>query len=314
MAKRITDYKNGEQMSLEAVIKLSDYRLAKNGKNFLSLVFEDKSGQIPGKYWDASEQNAKDFKVGAVVQLDGKRDLYQGKPQVTISRLGVIDPATVDMSQFVQTAPEKTSDMENEFEDVFLQITNGTWSRIVRYLFKKFHDQFFTSPAAKTNHHDFQGGLAFHTLSMVRLAEKISDQYPQVNRALLIAGACIHDLGKVIELKGTLGIEYTFEGNMIGHITIVDEEIVLAAKELNMTMDSEDLILLRHMVLSHHGLLEYGSPERPKLLEAEILHDIDVLDASINMITKALDKTDPGKFSERIFGMDNRSFYKHSEK
>lgn len=299
-------------MSLQAVIKLSDYRLAKNGKHFLSLVFEDKSGQIPGKYWDASPQDAEDFKVGAIVQLDGKRDLYQGKPQVTISRLGVIDPTTVDMSKFVQTAPEKKVDMENDFEDVFLHITNGSWNRIVRYLFKKYHDKFFASPAAKSNHHDFQGGLAFHTLSMVRMAEHVCKQYPQVDRALLLAGTCLHDLGKVIELNGTLGIEYTFEGNMIGHITIVDEEIVKAAKELGISLESEDMILLRHMVLSHHGLLEYGSPERPKLLEAEILHNLDVLDASINMISKALDKTAPGQFSERIFGLDNRTFYKHS--
>ncbi|MFD1471059.1 3'-5' exoribonuclease YhaM family protein [Companilactobacillus mishanensis] len=312
MTKRITDYKNGEAMNLEAIIKMSNYRLAKNGKNFLSLVFEDKSGQIPGKYWDASPENAKEFKVGAVVQLEGKRDLYQGKPQVNITRLGVLDPKTVDMSKFIQTAPEKRSDMENEFEDVFLQITNGAWNRIVRYLFKKYRDQFFTSPAAKSNHHDFQGGLAYHTLSMVRLAESISAQYSNINKPLLLAGTCLHDLGKVIELSGSLGIEYTFEGNMIGHITIVDEEIVLAAKELDISLESEDMILLRHMVLAHHGLLEYGSPERPKLLEAEILHDIDMLDASINMISKALDKTDPGEFSERIFGMDNRSFYKHS--
>lgn len=308
---KIIDYKNGDQMSLEAVIKKSDYRLAKNGKNFLSLVFEDKSGQIPGKFWDASEDDAKRFKVGTVVQLDGKRDIYQGKPQVIINHLGPLDPNTVDMSQFIQTAPIKRVDMENEFEDIFLEITNGAWNRVVRYLFKKYHDQFFTSAAAKVNHHDFQGGLAYHTLSMVHLAEKIADQYPEIDKALLIAGACLHDLGKTIELSGTLDVEYTFEGNMLGHITIIDEEIVKAAQELKIDLDSEDMVMLRHMVLSHHGFLEYGSPERPKLLEAEVLHYIDVLDASINMISKALDKTEKGKFSERIFGMDNRAFYKH---
>ncbi|KRK63548.1 metal-dependent phosphohydrolase [Companilactobacillus tucceti DSM 20183] len=308
---KIIDYKNGDQMSLEAVIKKSDYRLAKNGKNFLSLVFEDKSGQIPGKFWDASEDDARRFKVGTVVQLDGKRDIYQGKPQVIINHLGPLDSNTVDMSQFIQTAPIKRLDMENEFEDIFLEITNGAWNRVVRYLFKKYHDQFFTSAAAKVNHHDFQGGLAYHTLSMVHLAEKIADQYPQIDKALLIAGACLHDLGKTIELSGTLDVEYTFEGNMLGHITIIDEEIVKAAQELKIDLDSEDMVMLRHMVLSHHGFLEYGSPERPKLLEAEVLHDIDVLDASINMISKALDKTEKGKFSERIFGMDNRAFYKH---
>lgn len=312
MPKRINEFNQGEDMSLEVIIKRSDFRLAKNGKNFLSLVFEDKSGQIPGKYWDASQEDAQKYRVGTIVQLEGRRDLYQGKPQVNITRLGLLDPETVDMSQFVQTAPMKRVDMENEFDDVFLQITNGAWNRVVRYLFKKYHDRFFTSAAAKTNHHDFQGGLAFHTLSMVRMAENISDQYPQIDRALLIAGACLHDFGKIIELTGNLDIEYTFEGNMLGHITIVDEEIVKAAEELKISLESEDMILLRHMILSHHGLLEYGSPERPKLLEAEVLHNIDMMDASINMITKALDKTESGKFSERIFGLDNRSFYKHS--
>ncbi|MFH5810375.1 3'-5' exoribonuclease YhaM family protein [Companilactobacillus sp. FL22-1] len=300
-------------MSLEVIIKRSDFRLVKNGKNFLSLVFEDKTGQIPGKYWDASEEDAKRFKVGTVVQLEGRRDLYQGKPQVNITRLGLLDPNTVDMSQFVQTAPIKRVEMEAEFDDIFLQITNGAWNRIVRYLFKKYHDRFFTSAAAKVNHHDFQGGLAYHTLSMVRIAEKISDLYPQIDRALLIAGACLHDFGKIIELTGNLDIEYTFEGNMLGHITIVDEEIVKAAEDLKINLDSEDMILLRHMILSHHGLLEYGSPERPKLLEAEVLHEIDMMDASINMITKALEKTDKGQFSERIFGLDNRSFYNHNK-
>ncbi|AUI71495.1 3'-5' exoribonuclease YhaM family protein [Companilactobacillus alimentarius] len=311
MVKHIIDFNKGENMSLEVIIKRSDFRLAKNGKNFLSLVFEDKSGQIPGKYWDASEEDAKKYHVGAIVQLEGRRDLYQGKPQVNITRLGLLDPQTVDMAQFVQTAPMKKSDMEDEFEDVFLQITNGAWNRIVRYLFKKYHDRFFISAAAKSNHHDFQGGLAYHTLSMVRLAEKVADLYPQINRALLIAGACLHDFGKIVELTGNLDIEYTFEGNMLGHITIVDEEIVQAATDLQINLESEDMILLRHMILSHHGLLEYGSPERPKLLEAEVLHNI-VMDASINMITKALTKTENGKFSERVFGLDNRSFYKHS--
>ncbi|MGI3099139.1 3'-5' exoribonuclease YhaM family protein [Companilactobacillus alimentarius] len=312
MVKHIIDFNKGENMSLEVIIKRSDFRLAKNGKNFLSLVFEDKSGQIPGKYWDASEEDAKKYHVGAIVQLEGRRDLYQGKPQVNITRLGLLDPQTVDMAQFVQTAPMKKSDMEDEFEDVFLQITNGAWNRIVRYLFKKYHDRFFISAAAKSNHHDFQGGLAYHTLSMVRLAEKVADLYPQINRALLIAGACLHDFGKIVELTGNLDIEYTFEGNMLGHITIVDEEIVQAATDLQINLESEDMILLRHMILSHHGLLEYGSPERPKLLEAEVLHNIDMMDASINMITKALTKTENGKFSERVFGLDNRSFYKHS--
>ncbi|GKQ42489.1 3'-5' exoribonuclease YhaM [Companilactobacillus sp. RD055328] len=311
MTNKLTEYKVNDVIDLNVLIKQSDLRVAKNGKNFLSLVFEDASGTISGKYWDAKETDAQTFGVGKVVHLTGKKELYQNSPQVKIASLDAVDEALIDKSQFVKTAPMTKDEMEKEFNEIFFEITNPVWNRVVRNLIQKHEDIFFTHPAAKSNHHDFEGGLAYHTLSMVRLAKSISSQYPEINKELLIAGAMIHDFGKTVELSGSIGTEYTLEGNLLGHIVIIDEEIVLIAKELGIDDSDENLILLRHMVLSHHGLLEYGSPERPKILEAEILHTIDELDASINMITKALDNTQKGNFSERIFGLDNRSFYKY---
>ncbi|MGO2969251.1 MAG: HD domain-containing protein, partial [Leuconostoc falkenbergense] len=163
---------------------------------------------------------------------------------------------------------------------------------------------------AKSNHHAFAGGLAFHSLSIAKLAKGVAGQYPQLNQELLIAGALLHDLGKTIELSGPVATQYTLSGNLIGHITLIDEQIVLAARELKFDLQDEDLILLRHVVLSHHGILEYGSPVRPVVMEAEVLHQLDELDAGIQMMSGVMEKTAEGSFSDRVFGLDNRKFYK----
>lgn len=119
----------------------------------------------------------------------------------------------------------------------------------------------------------------------------------------------MHDLGKVIELSGPMSTEYTLAGNLIGHLVLIDEEITKACLALKISEADEDVLVLRHMVLAHHGLLEYGSPVRPRIMEAEILHQIDNIDASMQMMLTSIRQTEPGKYTDRIFGMDNRSFY-----
>ena len=120
----------------------------------------------------------------------------------------------------------------------------------------------------------------------------------------------LHDLGKIIELSGPIATQYTVMGNLIGHISLLDGEIVQACDELDLDPEAPKVILLRHMILSHHGLLEYGSPARPQLLEAEILHQLDELDASIMTIQTALRQTAPGEYTDRLFSLDNRRFYR----
>lgn len=126
---------------------------------------------------------------------------------------------------------------------------------------------------------------------------------------MLYAGIILHDLGKVIELSGPMSTEYTLAGNLIGHLVLIDEEITKACLALKISEADEDVLVLRHMVLAHHGLLEYGSPVRPRIMEAEILHQIDNIDASMQMMLTSIRQTEPGKYTDRIFGMDNRSFY-----
>lgn len=143
---------------------------------------------------------------------------------------------------------------------------------------------------------------------MLRQAKALCDIYPILNRSLLYSGIILHDLGKVKELSGPVATSYTVEGNLLGHISIVSDEIAQVAKEHN--IEGEEVLLLRHLVLSHHGKLEYGSPKLPMVKEAEILHFIDNIDARMMMFEKHLKKVDKGQFTERIFALENRQFYK----
>lgn len=311
MYKRLLDYNDGEELELVVLIKNSQLRHTKKGKLYLAMSFGDSSGEIRGNFWDANDQDASTFNSGTIVELNGKREEYQGQPQIKIYSLRVVGPEEgYDLRQFIKSAPEKVADMKEEINQYVFEILNPTWNRIVRFLLKKWDKRFFEFPAGKSNHHAVRGGLAYHTLSMLRDAKGLANNYAQVNRSLLYAGCILHDMGKVLELTGPAATQYTNEGNLIGHLVLIDEQIMLAAQQLNIDLESEDLLLLRHMVLSHHGKFEYGSPKLPALLEAELLHRIDDLDASIYAITNALQHTRPGNFTENIMSQGGRKFYR----
>ncbi|EOT40925.1 MULTISPECIES: 3'-5' exoribonuclease YhaM family protein [Enterococcus] len=308
--KKLRDLTVDEEFQAFLLIKNADVRLAKNGKKFIAFTFQDTTGTIDGKFWDASEEEINKFEAGKVVALQGKRELYNGNPQVKIihMRLARSDEPS-EPTQYMERAPLKKEEMEEEINQTLFEIINPHWNRIVRFLLNKYQKEFFDFPAAKRNHHAFAGGLAYHTVSMLRLAKAIVKEYPELNPSLLYAGVILHDLGKVIELSGPMSTEYTLVGNLVGHLVLVDEEITKACMALKFDENEEDIVVLRHMVLAHHGLLEYGSPVRPRIMEAEILHQIDNLDASMQMMLTSLRQTQPGNYSDRIFGMDNRSFY-----
>ena len=314
MYKRLLDYNDGEELELVLLIKSSQLLHTKKGKLYLALTFCDASGEIRGNYWDAGSQDAASYSEGTIVEVDGKREEYQNQPQLKIYSLRVVGPEEgYDLDQFIKAAPETISVMKAEIYNYASEIINSTWSKIVQYLLKKWNQPFFDYPAGKSNHHAVRSGLAYHTVSMLRDAKALTANYPQVNRSLLYAGCILHDMGKVLELTGPAATQYTTEGHLIGHLVLIDEQIMLAARELKISPESEDLLLLRHMVLSHHGKYEYGSPKLPALLEAELLHRIDDLDASIYAITNALQQTKPGNFTANIMSQGGRKFYRPKE-
>lgn len=310
MDKRLYDYELDENVDLFLLIKNADERVAKNNKKFIAFTFQDKSGQMDAMYWDASEEDIESFQSGRVVRVKGKRELYQNRAQLKIFSMHLAEESDpINPELYIETAPLSKEEMMEEINETLDLITNSNIHAIVRYLLNKHHKEYFTAPAAKRLHHAYAGGLAYHTISMLQLAKVIVDQYDSVNPSLLYGGLILHDLGKIKELSGPISTDYTLEGNLVGHIVIIAEEISKACQELDIDEQDEDVLLLKHMVLSHHGQLEFGSPVRPRLLEAEILSAIDDLDASIFMIEDAVSRSEPGEYTERIFGLENRSFY-----
>ena len=309
MTKGILFYNVGESADLFLLIKNAVRGVASNGKPFLSIIFQDKSGEIEAKLWDASEEDVQSYRAQQIVKVSGDIQSYRGKNQLRIKQ---IRPTTsndqVRLDDFLETAPLGKEEMSNKLTQYIFEMKNPNIQRITRHLLKKNMKEFLEYPAAMKNHHEFVSGLAYHVVSMLDLAKAIAGLYPSLDKDLLYAGVILHDLGKVKELSGPISTTYTIEGNLLGHITIMVNEIAWAAEELSIS--GEEVLILQHLVLSHHGKAEWGSPKPPLIKEAEILHYIDNIDAKMNMLDRALERVKPGEFTERVFALDNRSFYK----
>jgi 3'-5' exoribonuclease len=309
MKKGIHQYDVGAQVDIYLLIKNASRGVASNGKPFLTLILQDQSGEIEAKLWDASELDLKNYSNENIVKVTGEILNYRGRNQLRIRQIRPTTPTEpVKIADFLETAPVHVDEMSSKITQYIFEMKNPNIQRITRHLLKKHNKAFMEYPAATKNHHEFVSGLVYHVTCMLDLAKVVAGLYPSLDKDLLYAGVILHDLGKVIELSGPISTTYTVEGNLLGHITIMVNEIGKAADELNIS--GEEVMVLQHLVLSHHGKAEWGSPKPPLIKEAEILHYIDNLDAKMNMLNRALDRVKPGEFTERVFALDNRSFYK----
>ncbi|GAK11280.1 LOW QUALITY PROTEIN: 3'-to-5' exoribonuclease [Geomicrobium sp. JCM 19039] len=301
--------KVGEKIERYMLIRQSVRGIASNGKPFLTLRLSDDSGEIESKLWGVSLDDEQKYIGKTVVYVQGEVFDYRGRLQLKIAGIRTTNENDqVRMEDLVQSAPESKHDMLEWINQYIFDIQNANVQRITRHLFKKHQEEYMVSPAATRNHHEFMSGLAYHVVSMLELGKAIAKQYPSLSTDLLYSGIILHDLGKVRELSGPIDTEYTTEGKLIGHISIIAAEIRQAANELG--IDGEEVMLLEHIVLSHHGKGEWGSPKAPLVREAEVIHYIDNIDAKMNMMDRALAKTEPGGFSERVMPLENRTFYK----
>ncbi|MCU6603081.1 3'-5' exoribonuclease YhaM [Peribacillus frigoritolerans] len=309
MGNGIIHYGIGEVVDIYMYIKTSTKAVASNGKPFLTLILCDKTGEIEAKLWDVSEADEKTYSAEATVKVQGEVQNYRGRSQLKIRNIRITsDTDGVTKADLIQTAPLSQEEMMETITQYIFEMRNPNIQRVTRHLIKKYQNEFLTFPAATKNHHEYMSGLAYHVVSMLGLAKAISTLYPSLNKDLLYAGVILHDLGKVHELSGPVSTVYTVEGNLLGHITIMVNEVGKAAEELG--IEAEEIMILKHLILSHHGKAEWGSPKPPMVREAEVLHYIDNMDAKINMMDRALEKVKPGEFTERVFALDNRSFYK----
>jgi len=309
MKKGIKQFAVGESFDDFLLIKEVRSGTASNGKPFLTLFFVDATGEIDAKLWDASKEDEATFINGKVVKVAGDIIDYRGTLQL---RIKSIRPAQVTdgvrVSDFLEKSPIDKEELQEYMMEAIFEMENPNLQRIVRAFIKKYQEDLFIYPAASKNHHAYMSGLAYHIVTMLKTAKSLCFIYPELNKDLLYAGIILHDIGKIHELSGVVSTTYTTEGTLLGHISLMVTEIDEMAKELK--IEGEEVTLLQHIILSHHGKGEWGSPKPPLIREAEMIHFIDLIDAKMNMLNKALDKTSPGQFTERLFAMDNRSFYK----
>ena len=214
------------------------------------------------------------------------------------------------MDDFVFRSPVSKEALRTAVMEGVSMINNENLAKIVSSALNFYANAVYEYPAAARIHHNFIGGLATHTAGMIKMAVSLCSIYPQVNRDYLLAGVIVHDLGKIDEFTSPVVTEYSAQGKLLGHISIMDARLLQIGQQLGLE-DSEELMVLRHMVLSHHGQFEFGSPVRPETLEAEMLNLIDNIDARVNTISKALDEIKEGEFTPRIMALENRIFYKH---
>lgn len=305
------DIQTGEDFNLFLLIKSAEVKIARTGKPFIAFSFQDQSGSMDGMYWSATDEEIAKFQTGKVVFVRGMRDSYQGKSQVKIKQLRLAEEGEPnDPGLYLERVEVKREDIKREIDEAIFLIREPNIVRIVHKILNTVEEDFYSYPAAKRFHHAMVGGLSFHTVSMLRIAKSLLKIYPDLNASLLISGIILHDIGKTIELSGPVSTEYTLKGKMMGHIVIMSELIDQACREININPEMESIVLLKHVVLAHHGKLEFGSPVVPQIVEAELIHQIDLMDANLNMMLSETAKVEGGEFTEPIFALDRRQFYK----
>lgn len=308
--KKVIDFKEGERLCVNLLLTSIVKGTTNSGAPYLTLTIQDDTKSIEAKMWDVKPEIEKELEVGKVFNFEFEVINYRGTLQLKMIKVLPVIQSEIRKEDFIFKSPFSKNDLRNGVQNAINRISNKNIARIVVAVLNEYEADFYDYPAASKIHHSFMGGLATHVNGMLKLAEAIAEIYPSVNRDYLFAGVILHDLGKIEELSSPVVTEYTKEGKLLGHISILHSKLYQVG--INLKLDNtEEFTVLRHMVLSHHGQLEYGSPVRPMTLEAELLYLIDNIDARINTIEKALDQINEGEFTPKIFALENRTFYKH---
>lgn len=310
------DFKQIDQRGLVegfCLVKTAEKKTSSRGDTYLDLTLADKSGEINAKLWSYNEVVHGSYEANDMIKVRGTISQYNGADQLRIEQIRkVTESDGINPNDYVASAQYSGRQMFDELLSIAEGLTDPEISKLIIHLYRLKEEQLLYWPAAYRLHHAIRGGLLLHTLSIVRLAESVCRIYPSVNRDLLIGGAMLHDIAKTTEYKvSDTGIAsgYTVKGNLIGHLAEGAILIRQAAAELEIS--EETSMLLEHMVLSHHGDPEFGAAMRPMFLEAELLSELDLMDARIYEMREALDSTEGGEFTARLWAMDNRKLYHH---
>ncbi|HHV64656.1 MAG TPA: HD domain-containing protein [Peptococcaceae bacterium] len=310
--RKLKDLRTGDSFITFFLIRKIECKLTSTGSKYLDILLGDASGEITARFWDCSPEEEALFAPDMLVKVQGSVVEWQGKKQIKIER---IRPAKaedgVDIKEFIPAAPYDPEEMYAEIMAAVQRIGNKKIAELVESILKDVKERLLIHPAALQNHHAMRSGLLYHTLTMLKAGEKLLEIYDFLDQDLLLAGIILHDIAKLDEIAANelgLASEYTFEGQLLGHIVQGIKKIEHAARAVG--LDEETSVLLQHMLLSHHYEPEFGSPKRPMFPEAEMLHYLDILDARMYDMQKALSAVQPGEFTDRVWLLNNRKLYR----
>lgn len=283
------------------LVQSKERKMARSGSAYLDLGLLNSKGVIRAKLWDCDSLRI-EFEEEDVVRVIGEIEEYQGSPQLRIRQITLLPAAEINYAELFPRSSRDPEEMFAELLDRLRQMPGGPLRTLLLSLMEDpdIAAKYRLAPAAMSYHHAYLGGLLEHVLSLIGLADKTCDHYPELRRDLIVAGLVLHDIGKIDELSYKAGIRYTTRGQLLGHITIgveIVSEKIRSIPDFPATLKDQ----LLHIILSHHGELQFGSPKEPVFPEALVVHYLDNLDSKLQSMRAqyAIDKDRPGDFTSR---------------
>lgn len=304
----INDFREGKEINETFYVEEKNRKETREGKPFLDLLLRDKTGCIPSVMWDGVDKAFITFSRGDFIRATGLVKSYKDKLQLSVNRIEKVEAGEINRLDFIDSLPpEQIETYSTELLKYVEEIQDPFIKKLLDSFFQDFHfyPQYFECPAAKNVHHDKLGGLLKHTVYMARVAKRLTSVYKNLNNDLLMAGVILHDIGKVRELRSDVSIDYTEEGQLIGHCII---GIKLMRERIAGIPDFPENLafLLEHIFLSHHGESEFGAVKKPCFKEAMLVHLIDLIDSKMEIMDKALRETgEGGLWSDKCWALDN---------
>jgi 3'-5' exoribonuclease len=293
----IKDLRAGMPVDSIFVISRKTIKKTKSEQDYCLVCLQDKDGLIDGIMWPKAIINSDLFEEGDFVKINGIVSEYKGTRQIEISSIKKVDEGEkIEYSDFIRATKKNINEMFSEMLSFIESIENKPLKKLLNLFFEdeKFSESFCNSTAAVQYHHAYKGGLLEHTLSVIKICDFLSKNYPSLNRDILLAGVILHDVGKIREYqfdeKNNVTIKISDEGKLLGHITIGYGMVLEKISQIKgFSRDLKDRLL--HIILSHHGAKEFGSPKRPKILEAFVVYHVDHMDADVGGFSIILEES-----------------------
>lgn len=306
----VADIRENQPIDSVFMCAAKNHGVTKNGSGYLTLKLLDRSGEIEARVWDRADDLAKAFDKSDYVRVRGQATLYQGRMQIRVHDVARVQEGEVSAEDFLPKSAYDPEIMAEELQAILRGIKNPHLLALAESFLadEEFMDLFKRAPAGKSIHHSYLGGLLEHTLSLSKLILKVVENYRDIDVDLLLTGGFLHDMGKIYEFSFDRAVDYTDKGQLLGHLVMEVEKV---SEKIQSIPDFPEglAVLVKHMLVSHHGAYEFGSPKLPQTVEAVMLHYLDDLDGKIQSIQNLMAKEAGSRWTSfhRAYG---RSFFR----